>query len=89
VLGNRRSHEEDSFSDGLLEGPSFTRPEVWRDRPVPEVLKSGDHARIARWRRDESLRRTAERRPDLLGRAELDSADRATLSDIGWVPPSD
>lgn len=89
VLGNRRSHEEDSFSDGLLEGPSYTRPEVWRDRPVPEVLKSGDHARIARWRRDESLRRTAERRPDLLVSAELGAADLATLSALGWVPPAD
>lgn len=89
VLGNRRSHEEDSFSDGLLEGPSYTRPEVWRDRPVPEILKSGDHARIERWRRDESLRRTAERRPDLLGSAELGKADLLTLADIGWVPPSE
>lgn len=86
VLGNRRSHEEDSFSDGLLEGPSYTRPEVWRGRAVPEVLKSGDHARIDRWRRDESLRRTAARRPDLLEAAELDDRDRATLRDLGWSP---
>lgn len=83
VLGNRRSHEEDSFSDGLLEGPSYTRPEVWRDRPVPEVLKSGDHARIARWRRDESLRRTAERRPDLLASAELGPRDLELLAELG------
>ena len=89
VLGNRRSHEEDSFSDGLLEGPSYTRPELWRDRSVPEILTSGDHARIARWRRDESLRRTAERRPDLLRSVELDAADLAVLSDLGWsVPPA-
>lgn len=87
VLGNRRSHEEDSFSDGLLEGPSYTRPEIWRDRPVPDVLKSGDHARIARWRRDESLRRTAERRPELLGRAPLSAADLQTLAELGWEPP--
>ena len=87
VLGNRRSHEEDSFSDGLLEGPSYTRPEVWRDRPVPDVLKSGDHARIARWRRDESLRRTAERRPDLLRGAPLSAADLRTLAEFGWEPP--
>ncbi|UVE95647.1 tRNA (guanosine(37)-N1)-methyltransferase TrmD [Dietzia sp. B32] len=89
VLGNRRSHEEDSFSDGLLEGPSYTRPEVWRDRPVPGILKTGDHAKIARWRRDESLRRTAERRPDLLRSVELNRADLATLSEVGWVTPTD
>lgn len=89
VLGNRRSHEEDSFSDGLLEGPAFTRPEVWRDRPVPEVLASGDHAKIDRWRRDESLRRTAERRPDLLDHAELDARDLATLAALGWRPRTD
>ena len=88
VLGNRRSHEEDSFSDGLLEGPSYTRPEVWRDRPVPEVVKSGDHARIARWRRDESLRRTAQRRPDLLDGVELDGRDLETLATVGWEPRS-
>ena len=86
VLGNQRSHQEDSFSDGLLEGPSYTRPEVWRDRPVPAVLKSGDHARIARWRRDESLRRTLERRPELLDGAGLDPADLRTLAGLGWAP---
>lgn len=87
VLGNRRSHEEDSFSDGLLEGPSYTRPEVWRDRAVPEVLKSGNHAHIDRWRRDESLRRTVERRPELLTGVELDARDLAVLAELGWVPP--
>lgn len=86
VLGNKRSHQEDSFSDGLLEGPSYTRPEVWRDRAVPEVLKSGDHARIVRWRRDESLIRTAERRPDLLAGADLDVRDREALARFGWEP---
>lgn len=89
VLGNRRSHEEDSFSDGLLEGPSYTRPEVWRDRPVPEVVKSGDHARIARWRRDESLLRTAQRRPELLDSVELDAKDLKTLDSAGWMRRSD
>ena len=87
VLGNRRSHEEDSFSDGLLEGPSYTRPEVWRDRAVPEVLKSGNHAHIERWRRDESLRRTVERRPELLAGVELDKRDLAVLAELGWAPP--
>ncbi|MBS4102324.1 tRNA (guanosine(37)-N1)-methyltransferase TrmD [Tsukamurella paurometabola] len=69
VLGNRLSHHDDSFSDGaegLLEGPSYTRPETWRDLTVPPVLLSGDHARVAQWRREQSLARTAERRPDLL-----------------------
>lgn len=87
VLGNKRSHEEDSFSDGLLEGPSYTRPEVWRDRAVPEVLKSGNHAKIDRWRRDESLKRTAARRPELLGAVTLDARDLATLAEVGWTPP--
>lgn len=89
VLGNRRSHEEDSFSDGLLEGPSYTRPEIWRDRAVPQVLRSGDHAKIDRWRRDESLRRTAVRRPDLLENAELDARDRAVLAELGWSAADD
>ena len=66
VLGNQQSHQEDSFSDGLLEGPSYTRPARWRELDVPEILLSGDHAKIAAWRREQSLRRTADRRPDLL-----------------------
>ncbi|MEC3915010.1 tRNA (guanosine(37)-N1)-methyltransferase TrmD [Nocardia sp. CDC160] len=66
VLGNQQSHEQDSFSDGLLEGPSYTRPVSWRDLDVPEILLSGNHAKIAQWRHEQSLRRTAERRPDLL-----------------------
>ncbi|MFT4128056.1 MAG: tRNA (guanosine(37)-N1)-methyltransferase TrmD [Gordonia sp. (in: high G+C Gram-positive bacteria)] len=66
VLGNPRSHQEDSFSQDLLEGPSYTRPEVWRGLAVPPVLLSGDHGKVARWRRDQSLARTRERRPDLL-----------------------
>lgn len=66
VLGNQQSHQEDSFSDGLLEGPSYTRPVSWRDLDVPPVLLSGDHAKVAAWRREQSLQRTAQRRPDLL-----------------------
>lgn len=66
VLGNQQSHQEDSFSDGLLEGPSYTRPVSWRELDVPPVLLSGDHANVAAWRREQSLQRTAERRPDLL-----------------------
>ena len=79
VLGNRRSHEEDSFSDGLLEGPSYTKPREWRGLAVPEVLTSGDHAKVDRWRREQSLARTWERRPELLEAAELSTADRAFL----------
>ncbi|KQU02764.1 tRNA (guanine-N1)-methyltransferase [Rhodococcus sp. Leaf7] len=66
VLGNQLSHQQDSFSDGLLEGPGYTRPATWRGLDVPPVLLSGNHARIEEWRREQSLERTAERRPDLL-----------------------
>ena len=66
VLGNPASHQDDSHVHGLLEGPAYTRPPTWRGLDVPEVLLSGDHARIAAWRREMSLRRTRERRPDLL-----------------------
>ncbi|KDN21139.1 tRNA (guanosine(37)-N1)-methyltransferase TrmD [Amycolatopsis rifamycinica] len=85
VLGNARSAAEDSFSDGLLEGPSYTRPEVWRDLAVPEVLRSGNHALIDRWRRDQALERTARRRPDLLARlpeGSLDKHDRGVLKGL-------
>jgi tRNA (guanine37-N1)-methyltransferase len=69
VLGNPVSHQDDSHSvhhGGLLEGPSYTRPATWRGLDVPEVLRSGDHAKIVAWRRDQALQRTRERRPDLL-----------------------
>lgn len=66
VLGNQQSHEQDSFSDGLLEGPSYTRPVSWRGLDVPDILLSGNHARIDAWRRERSLDRTRERRPELL-----------------------
>jgi tRNA (guanine37-N1)-methyltransferase len=67
VLGNPVSHQEDSHSDGLLEGPSYTRPPSWRGLDVPDVLLSGDHAKVAAWRRQQSRNRTRERRPDLIG----------------------
>jgi tRNA (guanine37-N1)-methyltransferase len=70
VLGNPVSHQDDSPSvqrEGLLEGPSYTRPSTWRDLDVPPVLLSGDHAKVAAWRRERALERTRERRPDLLG----------------------
>jgi tRNA (guanine37-N1)-methyltransferase len=85
VLGNPASAQQDSFSDGLLEGPAYTRPEVWRGLAVPDVLRSGNHAAIARWRRDRALERTAERRPDLLAALPedtLDDADRAFLASL-------
>ncbi|MBV8928954.1 MAG: tRNA (guanosine(37)-N1)-methyltransferase TrmD [Mycobacteriaceae bacterium] len=66
VLGNPASHQEDSHSGGLLEGPSYTRPPSWRGLDVPDVLLSGDHAKVAEWRRAQSLQRTRDRRPDLL-----------------------
>ena len=66
VLGNPESHQDDSHSDGLLEGPTYTRPPSWRDLDVPDVLLSGDHAKVAAWRRAQALQRTRERRPDLL-----------------------
>lgn len=67
VLGNPLSHQDDSHSEGLLEGPSYTRPPEWRGLHVPEILLSGDHAKIAAWRHERSLERTRQRRPDLLG----------------------
>jgi tRNA (guanine37-N1)-methyltransferase len=67
VLGNPASHQQDSHSDGLLEGPSYTRPPSWRGLDVPDVLLSGDHAKVAEWRREQALQRTRERRPDLIG----------------------
>jgi tRNA (guanine37-N1)-methyltransferase len=73
------SHESDSFADGLLEGPQYTRPDRFRDMAVPEVLLSGHHAEVARWRRREALRRTLHRRPDLLDHAPLSADDRAEL----------
>ena len=90
VLGNPASAMQDSFSDGLLEAPCYTRPEIWRGRAVPAVLRSGNHAAIARWRRDRAVERTATRRPDLLAALPpdaLDNADRALLEGL-TIPPS-
>ncbi|WP_326547282.1 tRNA (guanosine(37)-N1)-methyltransferase TrmD [Mycolicibacterium sp. ND9-15] len=66
VLGNPASHQDDSHSQGVLEAPSYTRPPSWRGLDVPDVLLSGDHAKVAAWRREQGLQRTRERRPDLL-----------------------
>jgi tRNA (guanine37-N1)-methyltransferase len=98
VLGNASSAGDDSFGGdgnpegamrGLLEGPVYTRPRAWRDREVPEVLLSGNHAAIARWRRDMALRRTAAHRPDLIAAlkktaGDLDHRDRQVLSEAGF-----
>jgi tRNA (guanine37-N1)-methyltransferase len=82
ALGDERSSIEESFGDGLLDWPHYTRPEVYRGRRVPVVLSSGDHAAIRRWRGRQSVGRTWLRRPDLIGRAPLDSERRAMLEEF-------
>ncbi len=86
ALGNEASAPDDSFSTGLLEHPQYTRPWSFEGADVPDLLGSGDHAAIRRWRRDEALRVTFERRPDLLRGAALDDTDRAFLRRLGWRP---
>jgi tRNA (guanine37-N1)-methyltransferase len=92
VLGNAESLVEESHAGGLLESPVYTKPAVWRGYEVPEVLRSGDHGRIARFRRDQALLRTAARRPDLLralgalAPQALDRHDLATLEAAGILP---
>ena len=76
------SHTDDSFAAGLLEYPQYTRPESFRGLDVPPVLRSGNHGEVDRWRRNEALRRTHERRADLLDHVELDAADRAFLDSL-------
>lgn len=87
VLGHALSAEQDSFSDGLLDCPHYTRPETWRGHSVPDVLLSGDHARIGRWRRAQALERTRERRPDLLSGRTPDADDEAALAEFS--PPEE
>lgn len=79
VLGNQESAGSESFEDGLLEYPQYTRPPEFRGMSVPQVLLSGDHAKIAKWRRERALLRTKEKRPDLLARLELEPGDRELL----------
>lgn len=79
VIGNPESLDEESHEDGLLEYPVYTKPSVWRDHEVPAVLLSGDHGKVARWRRDQRLRRTAETRPDLLAALPQDALDARDL----------
>ena len=88
VLGNADSTAEESFSDGLLEYPHYTRPAQFRDWTVPEVLRSGDHGRVQRWRKAQSLRRTIDRRPDLIAeRGGLSDADSELLAEFGLLDP--
>ncbi len=83
VLGDAGAARHDSFASGLLEGPQYTRPEEFRGMRVPEVLLSGDHANIARWRRLQALWRTWRRRPDLLETAELTPAEQKLIEEFG------
>ncbi|MCL4833067.1 MAG: tRNA (guanosine(37)-N1)-methyltransferase TrmD [Caldilineaceae bacterium] len=92
ALGDALGAHQDSHSagtDGLLEGPHYTRPQSFRGEAVPDVLLSGHHAQVGRWRREQSLLRTLERRPELLERAPdaLSKADRIFLAAHGWTPP--
>ncbi|MFY9633319.1 MAG: tRNA (guanosine(37)-N1)-methyltransferase TrmD [Cellulosimicrobium cellulans] len=87
VVGNPESLVEESHSDGLLEYPVYTKPASWREREVPAVLLSGNHGKIAQWRRHQQYRRTAERRPDLLetfDAGKLPRADRTALYELGY-----
>ena len=92
VVGNPESLVEESHSDGLLEYPVYTKPSSWREREVPEILLSGNHGKIAQWRRGQQLQRTAARRPDLLEKldpAQLTKADKATLEALGYEVTKD
>jgi tRNA (guanine37-N1)-methyltransferase len=82
VLGCEISNREDSFEDGLLEHPHYTRPRIFDGKPVPEVLLNGNHEKIRKWRRRQSLRRTVERRPELIERASLTEEDREILNGL-------
>jgi len=84
VLGDLDSARGDSFATGILDSAYYTRPEEWEGRRVPEVLLSGNHAAIRRWRRRDALARTFARRPELLARTPLDEEDREFLKRLGW-----
>lgn len=86
VLHNNVSAEFDSFQDNLLEYPQYSRPEIWHDKRVPEILLSGHHANIEKWRREQSLIRTAKSRPDLLQKAELSQKEIRWLNEQGLLP---
>ena len=80
-LNGEQSAAQDSFSEGLLDWPHYTRPEQWQDARVPDVLVSGNHAAIARWRRKQALGRTWDRRPDLIDESKLSREDRQLLEE--------
>ncbi|HIQ96732.1 MAG TPA: tRNA (guanosine(37)-N1)-methyltransferase TrmD [Candidatus Limivivens merdigallinarum] len=82
VLSNESSASEESFSGNLLEYPQYSRPEVWRDKAVPSVLLSGHHGNVEKWRREQSVMRTAKWRPDLLEKAELTEQERKMIQEI-------
>ena len=82
VLHNDVSAEFESFQDNLLEYPQYSRPEVWHDRKVPEILMSGHHANIEKWRREQSVIRTAKNRPDLLEKAELTGKEKKLAEEV-------
>jgi tRNA (guanine37-N1)-methyltransferase len=84
VLGDPGAAFEDSHAEGLLEYPQYTRPADFRGLKVPDELLSGNHAELVRWRRQQSLKRTLERRPDLLQKAALTASDRVFLRSLGW-----
>ncbi|MCL6614265.1 MAG: tRNA (guanosine(37)-N1)-methyltransferase TrmD, partial [Firmicutes bacterium] len=86
ALGDEEAAARDSFAQGLLDYPQYTKPVEFRGERVPEVLLSGDHARIAAWRREQALLRTARRRPDLIARAALRPEERAFLAERGLLP---
>src|SRR6266540_4164887 len=86
LIDRELSIGEESYGGGLLEYPHYTRPAVWEGRAVPQILLSGHHGQVAQWRRQQQLRRTLERRPDLLKSAELTTADRNYLRSLGWSP---
>ena len=86
VVGSQENVREDSITSGLLQHPLYTRPAEYRGMDAPEVLRSGHHGEIERWRRRESLRRTWEKRADLLEKADLDAEDRGYLRSLGWTP---
>lgn len=87
ALGYERAAAEDSHATGLLEGPHYTRPPEFRGWAIPEVLTSGHHAKVAEWRRRQALKRTLERRPDMLARARLSSQDKRWLREMGYAGP--
>jgi len=89
VLGGEGATEEESFQEGLLEYPHYTRPRVFEGHEVPQVLLEGDHRRIARWRRQQALARTVARRPDLLGRVRLSREDREFIKSLAQSQAED